>query len=56
VTFGVVTCAMKLTLMMLLRYQGYMFETRGKNVSVMTQIWGLMMKGEFVVHARFSMN
>lgn len=41
-----VCIAMKLTLKILLRYQGYMFEGRGKKVSLKTKIWGILLKGK----------
>jgi hypothetical protein len=37
--------SMKTTLRMLLSYQGYMFEGRGKRVSLRTKIWAILLKG-----------
>lgn len=38
---------MKSTLKILLTYRGFMFEARGKSVSLKTKIWGLMLKSGF---------
>lgn len=49
VSFGlwVIICLiMRYTLKLLLMYKGFMFETRGKGVSLMTKVWGLLVKGE----------
>lgn len=37
---------MRYTLKLLLMYKGFMFETRGKTISLMTKIWGILVKGE----------
>lgn len=36
--------SMKLTLKILLTYRGFMFESRGKRVSLKTKIWGIMLR------------
>jgi carnitine O-palmitoyltransferase 1 len=43
-----VCIGMKITLKILLRYQGYMFEGRGKKTSLKTKIWAILLKG---IHA-----
>lgn len=35
---------MRLTLKILLTYRGFMFESRGKGVSLKTKIWGVMLR------------
>lgn len=39
---------MRYTLKLLLMYKGFMFETRGKGVSIMTKAWAVLVKGENV--------
>lgn len=40
---------MRYTLKFLLMYKGFMFETRGKSVSLKTKIWVVLVKGESAV-------
>lgn len=40
---------MRYTLKFLLMYKGFMFETRGKKVSMKTKIWAVLVKSEPVV-------
>ncbi|KAG5668795.1 hypothetical protein PVAND_016721 [Polypedilum vanderplanki] len=44
ILFAIICVCMKVTMMLLLRYQGYMYETRGRKVSLKTQIWAILMK------------
>lgn len=37
---------MRYTLKFLLMYKGFMNETRGKGPSLMTKIWGVLVKGK----------
>lgn len=37
---------MRYTLKLLLMYKGFMFETRGKGVSLLTKLWAALVKGE----------
>jgi len=37
---------MRYMLKVLLMYKGYMYETRGKGVSLTTKVWAVLMKGE----------
>lgn len=42
-----VCLTMKLTLKILLSYRGFMFESRGKSVSLRTKIWGFMLRSRW---------
>lgn len=43
--FSYVVC-MRMTLRLLLSYQSYLFEGRGKQVSAKTKLWGILLKRE----------
>jgi hypothetical protein len=43
-----VCLAMRYTLKLLLTYRGFLFEGRGKKVSLKTTIWAILLKGKFL--------
>ena len=45
-----ISLIMRYTLKLLLMYKGFMFEGRGKKISLKTKIWGVLVKCKFKVN------